>query len=140
MPLTVDTAVRADEAIVARLSTDATLAGLVSGIYSGLFPDRLPPPYVRIDDMEDGDNVMVVGLAKIMTHLNFLVRGYTLGPDWGTAREISDRIDAVLHAADWTEGGLNFVAYQTAPFKDTESASGKLYRVAGGFYHVLVTS
>jgi hypothetical protein len=131
-------AVHAVEWLQQVLMADEVLAGSISEVTDEAFPDRQSFPLIRIDPQE-ADDVMVVGTYRILTHLDFLIRVYSQSETWDEVRPLADRMDTVLHRSSGNTATLTVGAcYRTEPFKDTEFADGKMYRVAGGFYRLTV--
>jgi hypothetical protein len=122
------------------LTADATLSGMVTGVWLRSVPQSSPMPAVKID-RQDGSDVMVVGLARVWADMGFLVRGITHWrgggqPDWTDARAIGDRIDALLHDQEGQNAEVAVMSYREEPFTDETIEGGDLFLHCGGIFRV----
>lgn len=120
------------------LETDPDLYDQINGVYSDAFPERVAMPIVRYN-LQDQDDLMVIGMNRILTHATYLVRAITRGPEWDQATTIADLIDKRLHQAS---GGNTTIYVQEVvreePFLLTTIEAGDMYRHAGGLYRFSV--
>ncbi len=121
------------------LSGDATLAGLVSGVFAYMAPSTASLPYV-VYTMQSGRDLNGLGPTRWWSDTRYLVRGIaettTFGGDLKT---IADRIDAVLQAASGTVvDGTVVVCVREQPFSMVEVANERQYRHLGGVYRLIV--
>lgn len=126
--------------LVTYLSADATLMGLVNGVTLRTSWGTLNAPFVKID-RQDGEDLMVVGLARVWADLSFLVRGidHWRGsglPDWTTVQAISDRLDTLLHDHEGGDGTVTVHSFREESFTDETVEGGDLWLHAGGVYRL----
>ncbi len=124
------------------LEADAELGRLVSGVWLRTTSTKASMPVIKIDRQE-GNDLIVVGLKRVWADLAFLVRGIDRwtgsgAPDWTAAGQIADRIDAVLHDHEGTDGVVNVHSFREESFTDETIEDGSLYLHAGGIYRVRV--
>ena len=130
--------VRADLWLKTFLEADATLMSQVNGVYSDAFPERVAMPIIRFN-IQDQDDVMPIGMHRIITYATYLVRAITRGPDWDEASALADLIDLRLHRASGSGTGIYVQeVYRTEPFVMTTIEGGDMYRHAGGQYHLSI--
>ena len=126
--------------LVDYLEADATLMGMVNGVWLRSTPTDVATPLVKID-RQDASDLMVVNLYRVWADLTFLVRAAVENsergqPDWSEVREIADRLDALLHKHEANETNLEWHAFREESFTDETIEGGKLYLHAGGIYRV----
>lgn len=122
------------------LGADATLGGLVEGVWLKSVPESEPLPVVKIDRQEASD-LVVIGLVRVWADLLFLVRGivhWTGGgqPDWSGVRAIADRLDTLLHDHEASDGTIEVHSFREESFTDETIEGGDLFLHAGGMYRV----
>jgi hypothetical protein len=130
----------AQDYLVQLLGADATLAGLVNGVWTRSTPTPVPAPLVKIDRL-DAEDLYVVSLFRVWADVTYLVRGIIPWPsgdpqDWTDVRTISDRIDALLHDHEGQNATLEVHAFRDEPYTDETIEGGDLYLHAGGIYRV----
>lgn len=125
----------AQQWLLDRLSSDATLQGVVNTFALRSTRQDAPLPYVKIDRLDSAD-LFAVGLYRVWDDLAYLVRGITQGPDWTTVRVIGDRIDALLHPAETQTATMHFHSFREESFTDETIESGDYYLHVGGIYRV----
>jgi len=126
--------------LVDYLEADATLMGMVNGVWLRSTPSDVATPLVKID-RQDAEDLMVVNLYRVWADLTFLVRAAVENtergqPDWSEVRAIADRLDTLLHKHEANETNLEWHAFREESFTDETIESGKLYLHAGGIYRV----
>jgi hypothetical protein len=130
----------AQEYVRALLEADATLTDMLGGgVWLRSVAQTARYPVVKID-RQDASDLMVVGLARVWADLAFLVRGivHWTGsgqPDWTDVRAIADRIDALLHDHEGSNGEVQVHAFREESFTD-ETLEPDLYLHAGGISRV----
>ena len=127
--------------LVDYLSADPTLQGLVNGVWLRSVPTDVATPLIKID-RQDAQDLNAVGVFRVWGDLSFLVRGAVENhergqPDWSEVREISDRIDALLHDHEASTSEIEFSSWREESFTDETIEDSKLYLHAGGVYRVL---
>ena len=130
--------VAAQNYLVAYLSADATLMGMVGGIALRSSWGTLKEPFVKID-RQDAADLMVVGLYRVWADLSFLIRGVDKWrghglPDWSTVQAIADRLDVLLHDHEQTLANVKCHSFREEPFTDETVEGGDLWLHAGGIY------
>ena len=130
----------AQEYVRSLLDTDATMQGLVDGVWLRSVPQSAPFPVIKIDRLDSGD-LMVVGLARVWADLSFLVRGivHWTGsglPDWSEVRAIGDRIDALLHDHEGQNTEVQVHSFREETYTEETIESGDLFLHVGGIYRV----
>ena len=126
--------------LVDYLEADATLMGMVNGVWLRSTPTDVATPLVKID-RQDASDLMVVNLYRVWADLTFLVRAAVENsergqPDWSEVRSIADRLDVLLHKHEANETNLEWHAFREESFTDETIEGGKLYLHAGGIYRV----
>lgn len=132
--------VAAQSYLVNYLSADATLDGLVNGIWLRSVPESEAMPVVKIDRQEAND-LMVVGLHRVWDDMLFLIRGIVEwsgsgAVDWTDAQAIADRLDQLLHRYEGQSATLGVHSFREESWSDETIEGGKLYLHAGGMYRV----
>lgn len=129
-----------DRWLYARLTGDATLMGLVTGVYAMPVPPGKALPYVVFQEQSTRD-IRGVGPARIGVDGTWLVRGVAETAGYGGALEqIADRIDVLLQASSGTvSGGMVWACVRQRPFRLVESTQNGQYRHMGGIYQILAT-
>lgn len=122
------------------LEADDELSGMIGGVAWRTSWSQLKSPFVKMD-RQDASDLMVVGLDRVWVDLTFLVRGVehwrgSGQPDWGTVREISDRIDELLHDHEGTDGTVSVHVFREETYTDETVEGGDLWLHAGGIYRV----
>lgn len=131
----------AGSAIYARLATDTALSALTGGtarIYYAVAPAKAPAPYVVIQ-MTDGDDSRVFG-ARATARERWTISGWCEGHSHLPARQIIERVDALLDEYDLVVGGGTAMAMRRiAQLPDmTEEDNGVVYRQAAARYELEV--
>lgn len=133
-----------DEWLIATLTGDATLTGLVaSRVFTELAPTGTAFPCVVIRSISTDDQ-LGSGQNRIMTTEQRLIEGILEGQDFGPLRAIADRIDALLHlkpdagsviAGSWS-GVTVLSSTRLRPSRLSEAIDGRHYRRLGGIYQI----
>lgn len=129
-----------DRWLYGRLTGDATLMGLITGVYSLPVLAGKAPPYVVMQEQTVRD-IRGVGPARIGIGGTWLVRGVAETASWGgTLEQIANRIDVLLQAASGTTtGGVVWACVRERPFRLVENTSNGQYRHLGGIYQIWAT-
>lgn len=132
--------VTVDRWLYARLTGDATLMALVTGVYSLPAPATAVLPFVLMQEQASSD-IRGVGPARIGITGTWLVRGVAETTAWtGTLETIANRIDYLLQAASGTAtGGVVWACVRERPFRLIENVQSGQYRHAGGLYTIWAT-
>jgi hypothetical protein len=120
------------------LANDATLTPLIGRrIYSGRAEQGATFPYVIVQLLSPGNDLIVVGSARIWSDMLWLVKAVNRGTSTAALEPIADRIDALLHAKSGTVvGGVVHVAVRERPHELPERTDGVDYVNLGGEYRV----
>lgn len=117
------------------LANDATLLGLVGGrVYRNVAPQGAAMPFL-VFSYQGGYDVLGVGAVRIMSSLVCAVRAVGLWTGYDTLRQIADRADALLHAAQGTQV---LACVREFPLDYVETDAGIVYAHVGGQYRLLV--
>lgn len=114
---------RARSWVVSVLKDDTTLAPLIGGgsaarIYNGVAPAAASYPFVVMQLLSGGTDLMAVGAIRIWADMLWLIKAVTKGSSTGPLEPIVDRIDALLHAASGTvSGGIIWSCVRERPFE-----------------------
>jgi hypothetical protein len=118
------------------LAADVELSSICNGVFSTFIGlSSTPLPVVRFFQVEQ-DDLMNVSGNRVWTTLVYQVEAVTNGPDTSEAREISQRLDELLHllrGAQWGSVLVEEVIRQAPLFRKTVE-SGDPYVYAGGEY------
>lgn len=132
----------AREWLYARLAADTALTAVVgSRIYADVGPENATYPLVMVIELSPGNDLRVVGTARIWAAPLFLVKGVSQAASFGgNLKTIATRIDAVLHGASGpATSGQVWACVREQPFSLAETAPGGVqYRHLGGLYRVAV--
>lgn len=132
--------VTADRWLTQTLKADATLMGLVTGIYTYPIPPAVQLPYVLISEQAVGD-LMAIGAHRIWVNGLWVVRAIFEMSSWaGNLETAANRIDAALHAQMGSvTGGNVWACVRESPFRLVENNGGQQLRHLGGIYRLLIT-
>jgi hypothetical protein len=90
---------RAERWLYTRLTSDATLSGLVgTRVYANVGPDSAEYPFVTFTLMSAGNDVRGNGATIIWAKLTYLVKAVTKANSVTSLQSIADRINDALHA------------------------------------------
>jgi hypothetical protein len=127
---------RVDSWLYSVLHGDATLLGLVTGVYADLAPLEAVFPFV-VFTLQDGSDVGTVNGLRIWTRATYTVRVVTDQPSYSLITAAADRIDVLLHRASAVvTGGAIISCVREEPLRYTETTGGKVYRHLGGSYRI----
>ena len=126
--------------LVGYLGADATLDGLVNGVWTRSMPISAPMPAVKIDVL-GRDDVYVIGLHRVWDDMTFLVRGIVENTsrgevDYTDARAIANQIDTLLHDHEATTSELAVHSFREESYTDESVEGDKLYVHCGGIYRL----
>lgn len=123
------------------LSADTTIKSYVSTrIYDTVAPQGATYPFVIIATMAPGNDLQVVGAARIWTEGVWLVKGVAQAATFGgNLQSLAARMDALLHKAQGTvSNGTVYACVRQQPFEQVEVVEGGVqYRHLGGVYRVM---
>lgn len=123
-----------DAWIVSTLEGDATLAALISGVYSELIPPDKALPAIRFH-LHTGQDQMGIGVHRLTTRLHYLVVGVAKGSSPGPLVPIADRIDFLLHGATGSSATVEIMSVRRLePFSLSTLEDGVHYWHVGGLY------
>jgi len=131
--------IAAGSAIYSRLSGDSTLTSLgCTGIYYGVAPQGAVSPYVTIQ-LSDGTDTRVFG-ARATVREVWIIKGWDTGASHKRAKQLSERVDALLDEYDLVVGGTAAMnCRRIGEMPDlTEDDNGVVYRQAGARYELEV--
>ena len=129
------------------LHADATLLGLVSGIFRDVAEQGTAPDWLVIGH-QSGQDVLSATANRIMSPN--LYRIFAVGPesDYANLKAITDRVDALLQPSgnplrNVTSGGVTILAcYREQPLAISEtvqgSAQGPAWLNLGGLYRIIM--
>jgi hypothetical protein len=130
---------RARSWIIQTIKGDTTLAPLIGGrVHHGPAPPKEPEPFVTVELLSPGNDLIVVGGARVWSNMLWLVKVTISGNSTAKLEPIVDRIDVLLHNKSGTVvGGVIHNAvrerpYGAPPFQD----NGKTFVQEGGEYRV----
>lgn len=131
--------VYADQWLYSKLTTDATLASLLSGrVYSYMAPLGAAFPVI-IYAYQGGTDVSEVGGYRIFNSGLYQVKAVGKGESMAALAAIANRLDAVLHRASGTAtGGAILACVRERPVSYSEYTTGMRYNHLGGIYRILV--
>lgn len=120
------------------LTGDATLAALIgTRCYHGVAPAGAAFPYVVFQMLSGGNDLLVLGGARVWADPLYLIKAVTKGSSTGPIEPIADRIDALLHAKSGTvTNGVIWVCVRERPHEQPELTDGVLFQNLGGEYRV----
>ena len=128
----------ADRFIDGKLRADATLMGLVGGIYNTIAPEGAGYPLVLFT-MQQGGSLQTANAIRVFDDLLYLVRVIGETNSYGAIDAAVARVETLLHRASGVAGsGQALACTYERPFSWTEVAAGRMFRHRGGFYRVLV--
>lgn len=114
---------RARAWVVAVLKDDTTLGPLIGSgsaarIYNGVAPAGARYPFVVMQLLSGGTDLMGVGAIRIWADMLWLIKAVTKGSSTGPLEPIVDRIDELLHGASGTvSGGVIWDCVRERPFE-----------------------
>lgn len=131
--------VYADQWLYSKLTTDATLASLLSGrVYSYMAPLGAAFPCI-IYAYQGGADTAVVGGYRIFNSGQYQVKAVGQGESMAALAAIANRLDTVLHrAAGTVTGGAILACVRERPLSYAEFTNGLRYNHLGGIYRILV--
>lgn len=132
--------ITADRWIYSLLHNDATLAALVTGVYTWPAPETGVLPYVLFQEQAATD-LRQIGPARVWVNGLWLVRVVAEARGWGGAIETAaNRVDALLHGAAGSVAGSGTVwgCVREQPFRLVEPGQGGRIRHLGGIYRIFV--
>jgi hypothetical protein len=120
------------------LANDSALAPLIGRrIYNGRAEQGAAFPYVVLQLLSPGNDLIVVGAVRVWSDMLWLVKAVNKGTSTAALEPIADRIDALLHAKSGTVvGGVVHVAVRERPHELPERTDGVDYVNLGGEYRV----
>lgn len=131
----------ADRWLYTTLAGDATLGGLVTGVYSWPVPPSAALPYVLFQEQSALD-VTALGPHRLWVNGLWLVRVVAEARGWGGSLETAaNRIDALLQAASGavaSPAGVVWACWRVQPFRLVETVQSRDFRHLGGIYRVYV--
>jgi hypothetical protein len=132
---------RARAWIYTRLANDPTMQGLVGQrVYHGVAPAGTQFPYVVFQLLSPGNDLLVVGGARVWAEPLYLVKAVVKGTSTGQIEPVADRIDALLHAQSGTvTNGVIWAATRERPHEQPELTDGVMYQNLGGEYRLLAS-
>lgn len=129
--------IAAEEWLYQTLSGDATLAGLVSGVYAYQIPQDASLPAV-LYSYNRGQDVQGVGTARVMASLVYQVKAVVQGESLAPALPIARRIDALLQGAVniTVADGQVLACVRESIVSYAETDEGLAFRHLGGLYRI----
>ncbi len=129
--------------IVSTLEADATLMGMLNGdVAPEVTWDRNASPFVRVDRL-DGEDLMVVGLARVWVDTQYHVRGVfhwsgSGRPDRTDVTAIGERIDALLHDKEAQTATHHIHSFREEPEPNpaVSEPNGELWLQSGGIFRL----
>lgn len=124
------------------LANDATLnaligAGSAARIYNGVAPAQTTFPYVVMQLLSGGNDLLGLGGVRIWADALWLIKAVTRGTSSGPVEPVANRIDALLHAASGTvTNGVIWVCVRERPFELSTIEDGVNYLQLGGEYRI----
>lgn len=130
----------AEEFVYATLRGDATLMGLVSGVFvGGSAPQGTAYPFIVLQLMS-GNDTSAVGGIRIWGDLVYLIKVVGETADYQTMRGAVARMDALLHRSSGTStDGTIWACVREQTIRLPEVVQGKQYRHDGGMYRIYAT-
>lgn len=135
----------ADEWIHTTLTADATLMGLVGGVWQDAIPPDdtttalsrpWPNPHV-VYFFQGGSDLMIVNATRIWSDGVWVIKAVDDRPSYSRMVDVDDRIEAALHRQSGTvSGGTVWTAVRETPFRLAENIDGTAYRHLGGTYRI----
>lgn len=124
------------------LANDGTLnpligAGSAARIYNGVAPAGASYPFVVMQLLSGGNDLLGVGAIRIWSDALWLIKVVVKGTSSGPIEPIVNRIDALLHAASGTvTNGVIWECVRERPFELPTVENGVSYLQLGGEYRV----
>lgn len=120
---------------------DSTLAPLIGGaaprIYNGVAPAGSQYPFVVLQLLSGGNDLMALGAIRIWADMLWLIKAVTKGASTGPLEPIANRIDQLLHAASGTvTSGVIWECVRERPFELPTVENGVSYQQIGGEYRI----
>ena len=123
------------------LTDDATLAALITGVYSYVAPDTATDPFVVFSYANDGEDEQGVGGVRLYSVMRYTIRAVAMCETFSSLATIADQIDTLLHGkfAAGPSGGVIVECIRLRPFAAVEVLEGGIqYRQLGGVYQLRV--
>jgi hypothetical protein len=131
--------------IATMIKNDPTVQGILPDIANRIF-DRPAPqgqayPYVRMDVLSAGSDLIVLGGARVWASPLILVYVATNKQSTGAIEPLADRIDALLHRASGTvTSGVIWSVIRERGFDTPDASVVPNVSRLGGEYRMLVSN
>jgi acyl transferase domain-containing protein len=123
-----------DAWLIEYLEGDATLAALISGVYSELIPSAKPLPAIRLQLMTAPD-VMGIGTHRLHSRMSYAILAVTNAPGPGALAPITTRMDELLQGATGQSATIEVMsAVRTEVISYSTREDGVRYWHVGGMY------
>ena len=123
-----------DKWLIEYLEGDATLDGLISGVFSELIPSDRPLPAIRLQLMSAPD-VMGVGTHRVLTRMSYAILAVTSGGSPAPLAAITTRLDELLQGATGQSATIEVMsAVRTEVISYSTREDGVRYWHVGGMY------
>lgn len=127
--------VLADEWLVTTLDGDATLEALAPhGVWLHPAPQSTPPLHVTYQTVPNNDTVVVDRQRVLARGLWRVLVWWDNGGSWADARAAVARIDALLHGAEYTGGGIHLHAQRERPETAVDVNGDEAWHGRGAWY------
>lgn len=115
------------------------LAGIApGGVHSDVAPPTVDDPYISFS-LQDADDLMVVGGARVWTDALYLVKVVAQGDSYVGLNPYNDLLDAALHNKSVpVTGGQICWCRRERPVRYSETTDGVTYKHLGGLYRIQV--
>lgn len=127
-----------DQAIIARLSSDAALAALApGGVFRETAPQGATTPFVIVEGMTHRDEYAIGSSAY--EELIYLVKGIAQSTSGTSAQSIADRVQALLHGVTLTITGYRAMLVQReerVAYVEIDDESDRRWQHRGALYRV----
>lgn len=130
--------------IATTIKNDPTVQGILPQIADRIFdrpaPSATPYPYVRMDILSPGSDLIVLGGARVWANPLFLVYVATDKQSTGSIEPLVNRIDALLHRASGTvTNGVIWSVIRERAFDMPDASTVPNVSRLGGEYRMLVS-
>ncbi len=135
---------RARAFVATTLKNDAALQALLPSIANRVFdrpaPQGTPYPLIRMEILSGGNDLIVLGGARVWASPLILVYVATDKPTTGAIEPIADQMDALLHDASGTvTRGVIWSCIRERGFDSPDTSTVPNVSRLGGEYRILVS-
>lgn len=125
----------AESWVEGRLQLDSTLIslGVSTRVYRYEAPSGATMPFIVLGMRPDASDVVGIGVARVLSNYEFVIRAVGSVEDQATLVSIAQRFDPALEVRE--DNGVGCV--RSNPLSYTTRENGQIYRHLGGIYRVI---